>query len=75
MGHYLSDMLPDPAVVCLNCMEGVYPEKQVIAWGGYLHTCECKKPNHCPVKDVKVTETKSGFKWSRKTVTRSHIKN
>jgi hypothetical protein len=62
MGHYLSDLLPDPNVVCLNCHEGVWEESVVRAWSGYLSSCSCKKPDHCPVKDIVV---KKG-RWLRK---------
>lgn len=66
MGHYLSDFLPDPSVVCLKCMEGIFPAEQTAAWGGYLDTCECKNPEPCSVKDVESYETPTGFRWRRK---------
>jgi hypothetical protein len=66
VGHYLSDFLPDPTIVCINCMEGVWPKETVTAWHGYLHTCTCKNPDHASVDDIESYSTKQGFKWRRK---------
>lgn len=65
MGHYLSDMLPDATVICLNCMEGVWEAKTVIAWNGYLTTCICDNKDHCDVENVEVVHGDSGIKWIR----------
>lgn len=67
MGHYLSDLLPDPSIVCLNCQKGVWDKDITAAWIGYLEACQCRKPDPCPVDDVDVVELrKIGFKWVRK---------
>ena len=69
VGHYLSDFLPDPTIVCINCMEGVWPKETVNAWHGYLDTCTCKNPDHASVEEIESYSTKQGFKWRRKTST------
>jgi hypothetical protein len=66
MGHYLSDLLPDPSVVCLNCKEGVWSKKTIQAWNGLLDTCKCDNPDHCNVEDVEVTGKPGDYKWIRK---------
>lgn len=50
MGHYLSDMLPDPHVVCKNCGEGIYNSSELKAWGGLLLGCICKASEPQEVK-------------------------
>jgi hypothetical protein len=53
MGHYLSDMLPDPEVICEKCKQGIYPKSQLDAWQGYLRGCECKEPKPKKIKQDK----------------------
>lgn len=63
MGHYLSDLLPDPNIVCLICMKGIWPKETVQAWSGYLTSCKCAFPDPCDPNDVNVINTPNGRKW------------
>jgi hypothetical protein len=68
VGHYLSDLLPDAKIVCINCMCGVWSEETIKAWHGYLTTCRCTVPDHAPVEEVESYPVgQQGFKWRRKT--------